>query len=345
MAINKIFKTFDTTDIVSSLTTEITNGLWSGDTGSLSAAYTSSAQSNISGEYYLDVYNKITTDTTTEIQFSVAYGHVSGAGSPSLANLNTSTLPTQANYSQYKNVLLPTTSTRFQFGASGNTVGSDDIYVINIQRSRLRQTLDPGNWQLSLSGSKGIYTFIDDSGLSTAIVGNTLLGTVYNVRSGSIAAGVVGSGYYGLVFPDAGVIIMQPSSSCALVGMPFPITGSATGTFNTSYQSQHADLYRSISGSMAKGNSFIARSAENIASSHYFVRLRNDEFNYSNNPTYYSGSTGQINQDAFRYKPTTYATTIGLYNSTNELLAVAKLSKPLQKSTDREALVRVRLDY
>jgi hypothetical protein len=345
MAINKIFKTFDTTDIVSSLTTEITNGLWSGDTGSLSAAYTSSAQSNISGEYYLDVYNKSVTDTSAEVQFSVAYGHISGAGSPSLANLNTSTLPTQANYSQYKNILLPTTATQFQFGPSGNAVGSDDIYIINIQRSRLRQTLDPGNWQVSLSGSKGVYTFIDDSGLSTATVGNTLLGTVYNVRSGSIAAGVVGSGYYGLVFPDAGVIIMQPSSSCALVGMPFPNTGFTVGTFNTSYQSQHGDLYRAISGSMVKGNSFIARSAENIASSHYFVRLRNDEFNYSNNPTYYSGSTGQINQEAFRYKPTTYATTIGLYNSTNELLAVAKLSKPLQKSTDREALVRVRLDY
>jgi hypothetical protein len=176
-------------------------------------------------------------------------------------------------------------------------------------------------------------------------VGNTLLGTVYNIRSGSIQGGITGSGYYGLVFPDAGVIVMWPSASAALVGIPAPYTGSGTGTFNSHYWSQHVDLYKSISGSMAAGKSFVARSAENIASTHYFVRLRNDEFNYSNNPTYYSSSNGQIIQDSFKYKPTTYATTIGLYNETNELLAVAKLSKPLQKSIDREALIRVRLDY
>jgi hypothetical protein len=43
--------------------------------------------------------------------------------------------------------------------------------------------------------------------------------------------------------------------------------------------------------------------------------------------------------------PKTYITTVGLYDDNNELLAVAKLSKPLLKSFSREALVRVRLEY
>jgi hypothetical protein len=38
-------------------------------------------------------------------------------------------------------------------------------------------------------------------------------------------------------------------------------------------------------------------------------------------------------------------TTVGLYNDTNELLAVAKLSKPLQKDFTKEALIRVKLDF
>jgi len=43
--------------------------------------------------------------------------------------------------------------------------------------------------------------------------------------------------------------------------------------------------------------------------------------------------------------PKVYITTVGLYNDNNELLATAKLSKPVQKSFDRELLVKVRLDY
>jgi len=96
---------------------------------------------------------------------------------------------------------------------------------------------------------------------------------------------------------------------------------------------------------MAAGSPFIARSAEKITSTNYFVRLKNGDYNYSNNPTYYTGSLPQNVLPAFRDKPISYVTTIGLYNDANELLAVAKLSRPVQKSTDKEALVRVRLDY
>jgi len=43
--------------------------------------------------------------------------------------------------------------------------------------------------------------------------------------------------------------------------------------------------------------------------------------------------------------PTTYITTVGLYNDANELLAVAKLSQPLTKDFTKEALIKVKLDY
>jgi hypothetical protein len=75
------------------------------------------------------------------------------------------------------------------------------------------------------------------------------------------------------------------------------------------------------------------------------VRARNGEFNYSSNPSFISGSTGAILYDLFINNPSTYITTIGLYNDSNELLAVAKLSKPLKKDFTKEALVRVKLDF
>ena len=67
--------------------------------------------------------------------------------------------------------------------------------------------------------------------------------------------------------------------------------------------------------------------------------------NYSENPSFISGSTGEVLYSSFINNPQTYITTVGLYNDNNELLAVAKLSRPLPKDFTTEALVRVKLDF
>lgn len=76
----------------------------------------------------------------------------------------------------------------------------------------------------------------------------------------------------------------------------------------------------------------------------YFCRANHNDFNYSSNPTYCDGSrivVKSVSSDA----PVSFITTIGLYSSDNELLAVAKLSEPFKKSSDNELNLRVRLDY
>jgi hypothetical protein len=100
-------------------------------------------------------------------------------------------------------------------------------------------------------------------------------------------------------------------------------------------------MWNAISGS----GFFGLNSEETITSDFVFVRARNSEFNYSENPSYISGSTGEVIYDYFINNPQTYMTTVGLYNDSNELLAVAKLSKPLNKDFTKEALVRVKLDF
>ena len=86
-------------------------------------------------------------------------------------------------------------------------------------------------------------------------------------------------------------------------------------------------------------------SQETITSDFVFVRPRSSEFNYSENPSFISGSTGEVIYDDFINNPQVYVTTVGLYNDNSELLAVAKLSKPLLKDFTKEALVRVKLDF
>jgi hypothetical protein len=347
-----LFTTIESADTTQVLSDDVTAGMWSpNDTGSLFAVYTGSSQVGVSGMYYYDLLH-LSEASDGEVQFSVAYGHIHGSGSPQLDQLSTSVLPTKVIYSQYKNMLLSSGS-KFKFGE----VESDDIYVINFSRARMKQSIDPGNWQLGLSGSNGIRTFVDESGLGASVTENIIASNVYDIRSGSINNISVDTTVYGLVFPDNGIIILHPSAISSSVGFrpplenarnsagPFaPFTGSLTTPFN--YQYQHEGLVRSISGSMAAGVPFIARSVEQVTSKNYFIRLRNGQYNYTNNPSYFTVVNGvQTPLAPFRQRSLTYPTTIGLYNLANELLAVAKLSRPLQKSEEKELLIRVRLDY
>jgi len=361
-------------DVVPANQTTVTTGLWSGDTGSLTTLFTSTTQISASGEYYFDAYDKNpATDTTAEVQFAVAYGHISGGGSPTLAQDDLAVLATKATYLQYKNILLDPSDDLFTFG---NT-NADHVYVINVQRARLREQLDPGNWLLTLSGSQGKFTFIDDSGQTLSAKSKTSKsGRVFNVASGSLTGpsgstvltsqSAAGKGF-GLVYPELGIVVLKPDAMIPTVGfesasagfgcgnagaedftystvntvIPFaPFTGSLVAA-TPREQRNHDGLLRSIK----LGGDFQARSAETISSTHYFVRLRNKDFNYTNNPTFYNNTNGQILNDDFVQDPRVYATSIGLYNSKNELLAVAKMSRPLEKSFDKEALIRVRLDF
>ena len=127
-----------------------------------------------------------------------------------------------------------------------------------------------------------------------------------------------------------------------------------TTTTNNSNPQNPAELFTvfSESGVVARNvsntsidNVFELNSQETLTSDFVFIRTRNTEFNYSENPTFISGSTGEVIYTYFINNPTVYPTTIGMYNDSNELLAVAKLSKPLQKDFTKEALVRVKLDF
>lgn len=75
-----------------------------------------------------------------------------------------------------------------------------------------------------------------------------------------------------------------------------------------------------------------------------FCRVGHNEFNYSANPTYLSGSKIRVKNNSFD-EPVTYITTVGLYSADNELLAVAKLSEPLKKTPSNELILRVRMDF
>jgi hypothetical protein len=361
---NGIYKKFGAIDKVTNRTEIVTSGIWSGDTGSLSinATYTSSLQtSGVSGKYYIDVYNGVTSSTSSEVQFSIAYGDVSGNGAPTLTQDDSSTLPTKATYNQYRNILLDSADPYFSV-YSGSTAGAYDLqnfYAININRARYKERLDPGNISIKLVGSLGTVTLIDDSGGTDENV--TTSGRVYNLVSGSLNIGSAlsasintytssnGQGW-GLFYPDMGIILLNPAALAAKVNANLSAaTGSIAGVYHNNSRSASVEI--GVSGSiallkaLASGSDFQVRRTENVSTSHYFVRANNREFNFSNNPTFTTGSVGEFVQATFERDPRVYITTVGLYDDANELLAVAKTSKPVEKSFDKEVAIKVKLDF
>lgn len=345
-----IYKRFNEFDQVTGRIEVVTTGLWSGDSGELNQFFTSSTQAAASSSnYYINVYNEDPViSSSAEVQFAIAYGHKFGSGSVSLDNNSFSTLATKATYAQYRSIILEQDDEYFTFtdGTTAGGVDSSDIYVINISRARYKEKMDAGNWELSLSGSNGLFTFIDDSGKKFSdTVGKA--GRVFYVASGSLnlgfdseatvitTTGSNGQGL-GLFYPDQGLMILNPTAIASIVG------SNLTPTLSTSAeQKNHIKLYNSIK----LGSEFDARRTENVSTAHYFVRATNREFNFSNNPTFISGSDGSFSESSFVNDPKTFITTVGLYNDANEMIAVAKTSQPIPKSFDKEVLIKVKLDF
>jgi hypothetical protein len=150
----------------------------------------------------------------------------------------------------------------------------------------------------------------------------------------------------GVVFYQAGIAVITASAfDAGPVGAIADFSKHPTHGFQSVKQTLTGS---SISGTMLALRHRIQNIAFNntteINSTIYFCRAPSNKFNYSSNPTYVSGSKIRVKNTAAD-NPVAYVTTVGLYNSQNELLAVAKLSEPLRKSVDNELTIRVRLDY
>lgn len=352
-----VYKRFLTTDLVPGKVEVVTTGLWSGDTGSLTSFFTSSTQvSATTADYYVNVYNSDPTGSSATIQYAVAYGHRLGSGSVSLSNSDSATLASKATYAQYRSILLDQDDDVFTFVSESNGVShdSDDIFVVNVSRARYKEKLDPGNWSLTLSGSEGTATFIDDSGKKfDDTVGKA--GRVFNIGSGSLNLGsenaaTVESLYapngegFGLFYPDQGLFVFNPSALESKLGTSID-SGSLEGASVYLGVEREGQNHFLMHNYIAGGGDFEARRTENVSTSHYFVRATNREYNFSNNPTFTTGSDGTFTESTFERDPRTFITTVGLYNDNNELLAVAKTSQPIAKSFDKEVLIKVKLDF
>jgi hypothetical protein len=222
------------------------------------------------------------------------------------------------------------TGSNVKLGAAGNILRLIDDSRLNVET------------ELSSDAYAGFYQTVSES--KTHLVGRA--GEIFYIVSGTLEDGVYNKSHphvYGLSYPRLGVIILD-ADLLDISASFLTVTGSDVAGDNA------MKLFTSMSGSAlytdASGDylGFKARKVKYEYIEQYFIRVKNAEYNFTNNPSYQTGSEGQIVDD-FYGNPTTYITQIGLYNDNKDLLAVAKLSKPILKNYTEEALIQIDLKF
>jgi hypothetical protein len=237
-----------------------------------------------------------------------------------------------------------------------------ECIFINFARLLTKDEIKKGSFTMSLATGglpedvhglhAGRKTISDYSG-STQYKVNSPAGEYGILYSGSGDA-TAGTGV-GLVYYQAGIAVITGSvfsGSISAHGLGqttnFGIRNSdgaafGTGSFNEvltgSNISSSCDGFRNRISNISFDNT------TELNSTIYFCRAHHNDFNYSSNPTYLSGSKIVVKNNNKSKPPVSYVTTVGLYAADNELLAVAKVSEPLKKSPSNELTLRVRLDY
>lgn len=341
------FKRFESDDLVIS-SDVVAAPLWSTQSPTLTTFFTSSQQpGSNSGQFYYNIYAEdvnLSANASADVQFAIAFAHKYGSGSLLYNAAVDGKSPTSTIYGQYRTLVLGDEEKELVFGDTAQ----DYFHVISIDRDRFKESLLPGSFNLNLTyidknANQNSLGLTDNSLDQTTQIYNDA-GRVYQIVSGSNGSSYSGTGYsanhgsYGLFLPDIGTIILN---TAALEATGTGAGGTGLGLETDLASNTQGDNNEYLFDAL---NSIDLNSQETVPSQYIFTRIRNSEYNYSTNPSFITGS-GDIRIDRMVNAPQTYITAVGMYNDNNELLAVAKLSKPLLKDFTKEALVRIKLDF
>ena len=330
------YKRFDNEDVVVSAES-VTAPCWSNNVVNLQVFELNSTQTAAtSGKYYYNIYNTGSEVANSAIQFSVAHGNKLGLGAPLYDASVTGKSYSSTVYGQFRTLIFGDEETNFTFTSESVVRTPENVLFLSVERARYKEKIFPSSLYLKVTGSSGKIIHLVDNSLTSSTDTFVDSGRVYSIYSGSGPGVVTDSAIeYGKLFPDVGVIALDGDLLSQSNRVPF--NGTASNWSTTSANNQ---FFKAI----ASGSSFKLRSEETVSSNYVFIRARNSEFNYSNNPSNITGS-GELRHNVMIDNPQSYITAVGLYNDNNDLLAVAKLSTPLIKDFTKEALLRVKLDY
>jgi hypothetical protein len=372
------FKTFLDDDIVSTRTLLHENIPLTGTIISSSVYLTGNIKSYTHGMFQ-SVYDYPYLSSSANQLLDMTIGQA--VGSPGSSSLPVDPFCKKKTniYNQMAQVLIghDTTGSILQFDKDGNPATAGDkqqsLFFLNFSRLLSKDEIKKGSFNMTL----GIDASSATPFAATCSVSDASGTTNYKINSPVGEYGLLyASGFsahapgwtadadraVGFVFYQAGIVALSTAifSQSSSVAPSTSMVANSDGQIANGYVLEMrgtGSVYTNVetllqSGSMDDASAALRNRINNITfnnttelnSSIHFCRINHNEFNYSSNPTYLSGSKIRV-KNKTSDAPVSYVTTVGLYSPDNELLAVAKLSEPLKKDPTQEMILRVRLDY
>jgi len=223
------------------------------------------------------------------------------------------------------------------------TVSGSAIYT-DVGSSTAKETSvggEVGNIVDSSNTSRNVGLLFYDMGIAVLDVESVISGSQHVSGTVSAMNSASGNGYAAgqIVIGDVRKSGRGTGTHKAKFVPDFIVSGSMDDVLD------HFASVRFQSGSLT---AMTFQNVTNINSTLVFCRATSDEFNYSSNPTF-TDDTGRINcidsGEETTQRTFSFPTTIGLYDGRNQLLAVAKLSRPVEKNDEKDLTFRIRLDF
>ena len=336
----------------------------------LNSEQTGSWESN----YYINAYLQPESNTSQQdVLFSVAFGTYTAITSSYMPNdAFALAYPSYTIYRQLINSLEGGDSNyNFSLPQNNQEILMSTIHAISISRNLFNYDIDVNNFRLYLSGSgkyfsSGSYHTTTHSSMSISCHTSSiyksydsrldkylLLGSNSDTSSISV----------GWIYPKKGIIILKSDTIEENIGssniynlsgsnQPYAITGSSAakgiydtnGTLISPLNFYPKSSIFNMMGWIQDGQTFQSYKNNIIESTYYFCKVDSNEFISSTNPTWGSGSSNSIRKDlAASGRPKTYITTIGLHDGT-DIVAIAKLSRPIPNSDITSMGIQIRLE-
>ncbi len=315
-------------------------------------------------KYFFGIAN---SDTSTVAEWNVAFGSTNGYGHNVEANTKSES---EVIYKQFAGMLLAPTEVTGGFiissaGSSGAVSSGKDeeIYILTAKRSNMKDRINKGNWTIALSGSNSaddagitLLELTDDSVNSSPT--STPVGDRYNIVSGALGTTITGQEAtvktYGHFYPDVGVLVFSAQELSASIPGKTDNIDDVVQFGNTVHngfgysQTTNADSKQALRfiNCLKTGDAKLSfRDEEDQVSAQYFCRVKSGHMNFSNNPTFVSGSLNELRATKMKGDPQTFITSVQLYNAAGDIVAVGNLSTPLKKNFSSEATIKVKLTY
>lgn len=293
----------------------------------------------ISGGYYIDVYDNVFSDKNANKLASFSYGYTTSSvffsGSGFVGNYTGQKLKI---YKLFAKTLLGDENKKFKI----QDKELNEAIFVCIPRNQYKDSI--------LKRSTIIWNYIDHipDGGDPIYTLSDILGKEYNEFCGPYIELLNGSQYglkkLGLLFNNAGVYVINPefSDTGSTSGKPW----SGSHYYEALAKNVSGTTYNDLLWSIKHRFSVISfSSSQKVCSGFIKCTAGADEFNYSTNPSFLKSGQNKTALSSSDGNSNTYITSVGLYGENQELLAVAKLSRPIKKNPDISVEVVVRLDY